>query len=86
MVRVLTFDDLKIWLFVQQLSSYNQNYTNNLYPIQQYICYFKFSEPTIVVYGELIFRPENKQPMVFTTVEEAEQYAFEYLRKRFFEK
>ena len=83
MVRVITFGSLKVWLFIQQLHAYSKDDLKNLPEIQEFICYFKFSEPTQIIYGELIRKPESKYPMLFNTIEEAEQYASDYLVKRF---
>ena len=83
MVRLLTFGDLKIWLFIQQLHAYPKEHSQKLLQTEEFICYFKFSEPTMLVYGELICSSDNKQPMLFSTMEEAETFASEYLKQRF---
>lgn len=83
MVRIITFGSLKIWLFIHQLHIYQNDDPKNLAEQDKYICYFKFSEPTPIIYGELIRDVEGNQPIVFKTREEAEQYASDYLENRF---
>jgi hypothetical protein len=83
MIRIVTFGALKIWLFIQQTHSYQNGDVKNLPEIQEFICYFKFSEPTVIVYGELIRENDSRHPKIFTSIEEAELYATGYLEKRF---
>jgi len=83
MVRVLTFGNLKIWLFIQQLTTYHNNNSQRLLQTQEFICYFKFSEPTLFVYGELFRGTWNQQPMLFSSMEATEEFMSKYLSKRF---
>jgi hypothetical protein len=83
MVRIITFGNKKVWLFIEQLHTYNNGYEDNLLDNEDYICYFKFSEPTLIIYGELIRETSSKQPMMFGSIEKAEEYASGYLQKRF---
>jgi hypothetical protein len=83
MIRILTYGSLKIWVFIQQLHAYNDENLKELPEVQEFICYFKFSEPTVIVYGELIREKESGLPLTFQTMEEAEHYASDYVAKRF---
>jgi hypothetical protein len=83
MIRIINFGVLKIYLFIQQLHNYIGDNVNKLNEVHEYICYFKFSEPTQIIYGELLRDVESKAPMTFNSLEEAESYASEYLQKRF---
>lgn len=82
MVRIVTFVNDKVWLFIQELHGHDEE-TKNLVPSSKFLCYFKFSEPSVMVYGELIRDPESKAPLVFGSSEAAESYATRYLRERF---
>ncbi len=48
---------------------------------EEFLCYFKLTEPTPLIYGEL-FRDENGKPLLFDTVENAVKYAQRELVKR----
>jgi hypothetical protein len=83
MIRIITFGDLKIWLFIEQIHAYRDDDLVDIHEMEEYLCYFKFSEPTVIVYGELIRENGNKAPKVFKSIEEAEQFSTEYLQSRF---
>jgi hypothetical protein len=72
-----------VWLFIQQLHSHVPDDFVNTVPDQKFICYFKFSEPTVILFGELIRHPETKIPYLFDSFSEAEAFAIEYVRQRY---
>jgi hypothetical protein len=82
MVRILTFGTITIWLYIQQLRVYKSNDIKGLIEEPRCICYFKFAEPSFTILGELIL-DENNIPKIFRSAEEAEQFAREYIEKKF---
>jgi hypothetical protein len=83
MIRVLTFGNLKIWLFIQQLHFHMDNGVLNPIPLPKYLCYFKFSEPTVMLLGEIVPDPNTGAPLVFESAEKAEKFAENFLRKKY---
>jgi biotin carboxyl carrier protein len=45
MLKIITIGNVRVWLYVQQLLSYDGD-SNNIIEVSKYLCYFKFSEPT----------------------------------------
>lgn len=82
MVRILIFGSLRVWLYIQQLQVYKNNDIRNLMGEPRYICYFKFTEPTFAIFGELLV-DENNLSKIFKSADEAEQFAKVYLEKKF---
>ena len=82
MVRILTFGSITMWLYIQQLRGYKSNNIINLFDEPRHICYFKFTEPSFAVFGELIM-DDNNIPKIFKSPEEAEQFARVYIEKKF---
>jgi hypothetical protein len=82
MIRLIFFRDVKIWLFIQQLHQNQFDDVKNLISTDQYLCYFKFSEPTVMIFGELIYDHLN-HPKVFSSIDDAEKFANTYLEHRF---
>lgn len=83
MIRVISFGSLKVWLYIQQIHMYNDEDLKNLPEVREFLCYFKFAEPTIIVLGEIIREDEDVHPKVFRSIEEAEQFSVSYIEKRF---
>jgi hypothetical protein len=69
---------------MQQIHVYQNDDLKNLPEVDEFLCYFKFSEPTVIVYGELVRENESRRPMVFSTIEEAELFTTRYLQERFY--
>ena len=82
-VRIITFKTIMVWLFIQQLHRYENHDFKILSEGLEYLCYFKFSEPTQIIFGELIRELEMQAPIIFRSPEEAETYATDYLEKRY---
>jgi hypothetical protein len=84
MVRMLTFGNLKVWLFVQQLQQYGDDTpSSTILASGECICYFKFMEPTTIFLGEMIRDTATGAPKIFRSGDEAEAYAATYIEKRF---
>jgi hypothetical protein len=83
MIRIVTFGSEKVWLFIQELHRHDDTDVKNLLPASKFLCYFKFSEPSVVVYGELMRDAATNIPMIFNSGEEAEKFAINYLQERF---
>jgi hypothetical protein len=83
MIRLITFGDTKVWLFIQQLYRHKSNDTANLIQENKYLCYYKFSEPTVVAFGELIQEAGSDLPKIFRSVDEAEKFSTAYLAEKF---
>lgn len=85
MIRVVTFGPTKIWLFIQQLHRHDHDDNNNFVPAAQYLCYYKFSEPTLMLFGELLREEHAGHPLLFASSDEAEKYATDFLRKKYYQ-
>jgi hypothetical protein len=83
MIRLITFGNTKVWLFIQQLHRHTDREKENLLPVDKYLCYFKFSEPTVISLGEIIQDPNTNSPFVFSSPDKAEEYAISLLDKQF---
>jgi hypothetical protein len=83
MIRVLTYGNKKIWLFIQQLHQHTAVGFVNPEPLPKHLCYFKFSEPTVILFGELIRDPASGIPFVFDSSDEAEKFAESFLQKKY---
>jgi len=81
-VRHITIGNVNVWLSIDQLRTYDVNDRNKIIELNQYVCYFKFAEPTPYVFGELI-RKKNNLPVLFNSIDEAIEYAINMIRKRF---
>ncbi len=72
----------RLWLVFETLVIYKEN---KLEESNAFLCYFNFSLPLQIPYGELIL-DENNIPKLFRDEGEAVIYASSYLKKRFKEK
>ena len=79
-IRTIEVGGRTIWLSIDQLRVYSQD-TNMIDIEEEFLCYFKLTEPTPLIYGEL-FRDENGKPLLFDTVDNALSYAKRELKKR----
>jgi hypothetical protein len=82
MVRLITFGSLKVWIYLQQLYE-NKPESKGVTDINKFICYFKFSEPTVMVYGELVMDEDYHLPAIFDSLEDAEKTAIRYIEKKY---
>ncbi len=82
MVRCVQINNVKVWLYIQKLATYITHGTSQeLIETNEYLCYFKLSPPTEIIFGELI-RDEQKRPKLFTGSDEAEMYAMKSLKEK----
>jgi len=79
-VENITISNISIWLTIDQLRMYSAD-RSRFESRQEYLCYFKLSEPTPMIIGELFRDTENK-PMLFLSVEEAISFAKNELTNR----
>jgi len=69
-----------IWLSIDQLRIYLADH--NITELkEEFLCYFKTTEPTPLILGEL-FRDENRKPLLFNSIDHATEYAIKELGKR----
>ena len=79
-VENITINNISIWLTIDQLRKYSTD-RSKIESKQEFLCYFKFSEPTPIIVGELFRDTENK-PMLFLTVKDAISFAKKELTNR----
>jgi hypothetical protein len=61
-----------IWISIEEVNVYSES-KNEIEHTEEYICYLKFTEPNILVSGEII-KDENNKPLIFNSKEEAIEY------------
>lgn len=79
-VKEIKIKDRSVWLAIDQLRMYSQD-LNCIEDRPEYMCYFKLTEPTPIIYGELL-RDQEAKPILFTTIDDAIREAKELLNKR----
>ena len=67
-------------MYIDQLRVIDKE-TNDLVEKEEYLCYFKLTEPTPFILGELI--KENGFPKIFTSINEAIGFAQKHLQQMF---
>lgn len=77
MIKLIKINGKRVWLYIDQLRIFTKE-TNELVQNEEYLCYFKYSEPTPFILGELI--RENDLPKIFPTVDEAIGFSETYLK------
>lgn len=75
----IKINETGIWLIHEKLVFYEKR---KLKESDTFLCYFSFSLPINIPYGELIL-DENRVPKLFTDKAEAELFAIDYLKNRF---
>ena len=80
-ITALNINKTKVWLSIQQFLHYKNGKIAELICDNEYVCYFKFSEPSDIIFGELIL-DENRKIKLFKSIEEAEIFGMEYIQKR----
>lgn len=82
MVRSIQINNIKVWLYIQKLTVYiTHGASQELVETDEYLCYFKLSPPTEIIFGELM-RDENKRPKLFASPDESEMYAIKFLGQK----
>jgi hypothetical protein len=66
-----------LWLSIDQNQTIDQETQNVI--VDGYYCYYKFTKPNSLFYGER-FKNEEGQPIVFQTEEAAIQYVVNFLQ------
>jgi hypothetical protein len=79
-VENITINGISVWLTVDQLRVYSSD-RSRIETRQEFLCYFKLSEPTAMIIGEL-FKDDSDKPKLFNSVENALTYAKTELEKR----
>lgn len=81
-INVEEFKDntLKVWFLIDNLRIHDAQ-TSIIENTNQFICYYNFKEPTILLFGELI-RDNNNQMMVFNSETEALDGAIDFVMKK----
>jgi len=76
-VKEMQLKNRTVWLAIDQLRTYSADF-KNIEEKQEFLCYFKLTEPNFNIYGELIRDKEGK-PILFKTVDEAIEKSIELL-------
>lgn len=72
-VRAIQLKDKIVWLVIDQLRRYSTDF-KSLDENEEFLCYFKLSEPSSILYGELL-RDMEGRPLLFKNVDEAVEKA-----------
>lgn len=78
-IRTIKLTNTTIWLALLPLIKYSPE-LELLETQNEFLCFFKFSEPNPFFFGELL-SDENNIPLIFKSEEESVQYAINYLKK-----
>lgn len=78
-IKEIQIKSTKVWLVIDQLRTYSED-LKFIAEKDEFLCYYKFSEPTPMIYGELL-RDEEQKPRLFKSVNEAIEYTKEHLNK-----
>jgi hypothetical protein len=79
-ITTIEISGYTMWLVIDQLRTYTAD-KKIIETKDEYLCYFKLSEPTPFIYGELLRDTENK-PLLFSSINEAIEKAKEILNNR----
>ncbi|WP_291401364.1 hypothetical protein [Daejeonella sp.] len=79
-IRNLTINNFSVWITIDQLRFYSNNRLRIESP-EEFLCYFKLTEPTPMIIGEL-FKDEFNVPKLFNSADNALKYAEYELEKR----
>lgn len=80
MIKKVQINNIPVWFYTEQLSQHSHSNREELVPSGEYICYFKFTEPTSLIHGELL-KDEYKRPKLFTDSEEAVVYGMKCVKQ-----
>jgi hypothetical protein len=79
-IENITISGISVWLSVDQLRVYSSD-RSRIETKQEFLCYFKLSEPTAMIIGEL-FKDDSHKPKLFNSVDSALTFARTELEKR----
>ena len=68
--QIKKIGDVNVWITTDEIRIYNKD--GILEDTGQYICYFSFTKPVGISYGQIIL--EKKIPVVFKSQDEANNY------------
>lgn len=79
-IENITINNTSVWITIDQ-PRVNSADRMRIESCEEYLCYFKLSEPTPTIIGE-IFKDDYSIPKLFDSVENALKYAKSELEKR----
>lgn len=79
-VKEIQLKNKTVWLAIDQLRAYSADF-RFFEEKPEFLCFFNLTEPTSIVYGELLRDKEGK-PILFRSVDEAIEKAKELLNQR----
>jgi hypothetical protein len=79
-IKNITINNNSVWITIDQLRVYSADRIR-IESREEYLCYFKLSEPTSMIIGELL-KDESNIPKLFNSVDNAFVYAKSELEKR----
>ena len=79
-VRIIQLKEKAVWLTIDQLRTYSTDF-KFIEEKQEFLCYFKLTEPTTMIYGELLCDKKGK-PIIFNSIDKAIEKAKEILNQR----
>lgn len=81
MIQRIELSGVSVWFTIDRLRTYAPGNMERLIEHDEYLCYFKFAEPSHIS-GELLRDPQNRRlPVLFETPEAAIEYATNYVRQ-----
>jgi hypothetical protein len=81
MIKKILIGNTQVWLLFHGFLYYNENH-ELIESLNKYLCYFKFTEPTPMIYGELI-KDEVGKPIVFQNIDDAITEVRKLIQNRF---
>lgn len=79
-IKNIPINNISVWITIDQLRVYSAD-RMRIESQKEFLCYFKLSEPTSMIIGELL-KDESNLPKLFNSVENALVYAKSELEKR----
>ena len=79
-IENITISGISVWLSVDQLREYSSD-ISRIETRQEFLCYYKLSEPTAMIIGEL-FKDDSNKPILFNSVDTALAFAINELERR----
>ena len=79
-IKEIKLTNRTVWLEIDQLRTYSAD-SGLIEDKSEFLCYFKLTETTQTIFGELI-RDNNNKPIVFNSIEDAIEKAIVILNKK----
>lgn len=80
--RKFNNNTITVWFFIDRVRTYEPNNRNEIIETEDFVCYFKFSEPTPIILGELV-RDKNGAVKIFSATNDALAFATDLIKKKF---